>query len=106
MVICAHCRNNSWNYGYWTHTAKVVTMIKLLFKEFKSGMHQFGQNITLIVNSILLTIVYILGVGITSITAKVLSKQFMKKSLSKKSKTYWSKLDLKKEKEDTYYRQF
>ena len=39
-------------------------------KEFKKGFEEFSSNITIIINSILLTLVYLIGIGITSIIAK------------------------------------
>jgi hypothetical protein len=79
---------------------------KLFFKGFKKGMKQFSDNISLIINSILLSIVYLLGVGITSIFAKLSGKHFLDLKLSKKKKSYWSSLNLKKKPIENYYRQF
>ncbi len=81
-------------------------ILKNFFKGFKKGMSDFGQNITIIVNSILLTIVYIIGIGITSIIAKIFKKHFLDTKISKEKKSYWSELDLKKKPLDNYYRQF
>ena len=44
------------------------------FKPFKEGMNDFGSTIAIIVNSISLSFVYFLGVGITSFVAKLISK--------------------------------
>jgi len=75
-------------------------------KGFKKGMHDFGQNVSLIINSILLLIVYIAGVGITFIFSKILHKHFLDLKISKNHKTYWSDLNLNKKKIEEYYRQF
>ena len=80
-------------------------MIKQFVKGFKKGMGNFGMNITLIINTILLSFVYLIGVGLTSIIAKIFGKHFLETKLSKKS-TYWSNLNLKKKKFEEYYRQF
>ena len=78
--------------------------MKLFFKGFKKGMKNFGDKITVIVNTILLTVTYLVGVGLTSIAAKIVGKKFLGKNKSKES--YWSDLDLKKEPIEKYYRQF
>lgn len=80
--------------------------IKQFFKGFKKGFSAFGHNISIIINSILLLIVYLIGVGMTSIFAKVFNKHFLQKKIIAKKTTYWSDLNLKKKPIDEYYRQF
>ncbi|MBI2653405.1 hypothetical protein HYX02_01200 [Candidatus Woesearchaeota archaeon] len=79
--------------------------LKQFFSGFKKGMKNFGQNIALIVNSALLSIVYFIGVGFTSIISKIVRKHFLDTKLSKKA-TYWHDLNLKKKPIEEYYRQF
>lgn len=78
---------------------------KLFFDGFKKGFKDFGHNISIIVNSALLVFVYLIGVGITSVVAKLASKHFLDTKRSK-SKSYWSELNLKRKPVDEYYRQF
>ena len=80
--------------------------METVFKGFKKGMQDFGHNITIIINSILLSIVYIIGIGLTSIIAKIFKKSFLDTKISKEKKSYWSELNLKKKSLDKYYRQF
>ena len=80
--------------------------LKFHFAEFKKGISLFGQNISTLVNFLLLSLVYLLGVGFTSILSKILKKDFLEVKLSKDKKTYWSKLDLKKESLEKHMRQF
>lgn len=68
-------------------------------------MKEFGYTIAIIINSILLSIVYIIGVGLTSIIAKLVRKNFLEKKFSDKE-TYWENLNLGKNKMEAYYRQF
>jgi hypothetical protein len=75
-----------------------------MIKGIKKGFQDFGHNISLIVNSILLSFVYFVGVGPTSLLAKLVGKDFLEKKIPQKS--YWSKLDLEKQPEEEYYRQF
>lgn len=76
------------------------------FKGFKEGLHDFGSSISTIVNSALLAIVYLAGVGATSLLAKVFKKKFLEIDCSEKKESYWSDCDLKKKPVEEYYRQF
>jgi len=79
-------------------------MTKTFFSGIKQGMHVFGTNIALIVNTLLLLIVYLIGVGMTSLIARIAKKRFLDISLDKE--TYWKSLNLKKKPMEEYYRQF
>lgn len=71
------------------------------------GMHLFGQNIALIINTILLTVVYVFGVGLTSLIAKVAGRHFLETKMKKGEKeSYWKGLNLGKKAVDEHYRQF
>lgn len=83
-----------------------MTVLKYFIKGLKKGMTEFGNNLGVIINSLLLSIVYLIGVGLTSIFAKIVGKHFFGMKPSKKRSTYWSKLDLRKKHIDEYYRQF
>ena len=75
-------------------------------KGFGLGFSEFGENIGLIINSILLTFVYVFGVGLTSIIAKIFKKHFLEMKIEKKQKSYWSNLNLKIRSIEEYYRRF
>ncbi|MBN1645423.1 hypothetical protein JW868_00110 [Candidatus Woesearchaeota archaeon] len=81
-------------------------MANRFFKGLKKGTESFSSNITTIINTLLLSIVYFIGVGITSIIARLFGKEFLDLRQSKKIRTYWSTLNLKKKPMDEYYRQF
>jgi len=68
------------------------------------GFKEFGHNISAIVNAVLLTIVYIIGIGITAIIARIAGKRFLDTKLREGS--YWNDLNLKKKPINEYYRQF
>lgn len=70
----------------------------------RTGIKRFGEYVSTIINAVLLFIVYIIGVGITSMGAKIFRKHFLDKEMSNTS--YWSTLDVKKEHMERYYRQF
>jgi hypothetical protein len=83
-----------------------MNSLREFLKGFKEGSESFVSNIKVIINSILLSVVYILGIGITSIFAKIFGKHFLDMKLSGRGETYWSELNLKKRQEDEYYKQF
>ena len=69
-------------------------------KEFQHGLKEFSTCISTIVNTVLLSIVYIVGVGIASLSNKLSKKELLE--LKQKDTTYWS--DFKQS--DKHYRQF
>ena len=75
-------------------------------KGFQKGMNAFGQCIAIIINSVLLTLVYFIGIGITAIICKIFRKQFLDLKPDKNAITYWSDIDLKKRPIKEHYRQF
>ena len=78
--------------------------LKQFLRGVRKVMRNFGYNIALIINTILLFFVYVVGVGFTSIIAKIFGKHFLETKLKKDS--YWSDLNLKKRPIEDYYRQF
>ena len=71
----------------------------------KQGMENFGKVIVSIVNFILLLPAYIIGVGLTSILAKIVGKKFINLEKEKKD-SYWISEEVKTEKEESYYKQY
>ena len=78
--------------------------MKNFIEGFWAGMKRYGENITTLVNFILLVLVYFLGVGPPSIVAKLSGKKFLETGI--KDGSYWSDLNLKKKPIDDYLRQF
>lgn len=76
------------------------------FNGLKNGQKLFGEDITQIINFILLTIVYFIGVGLTSIVAKLVGKSFLELEIDKTKESYWEELNLSKTELNEYYRQF
>jgi len=71
---------------------------------FKEGFQDFGKCISAIVNTILLSAVYFLGVGPTSVVGRLLRKRFLE--LEKQERTYWNDLQPGRRPLEEYYRQF
>ena len=87
---------------------KLGFKMKQFFLGFKEGMNTFGHLIGKVVNTILLSVVYLLGVGFTTLFAKITKKHFLdlKTERTEKKDTHWQDLHLEKKKLDEYYRQF
>ncbi len=79
--------------------------MKDFIKGLKEGQKSFGESIGVIINSILLSLAYVFGIGLTSLIAKIIGKRFLDLRLEKKQ-TYWEELNLEKKKISTYYKQF
>jgi len=80
--------------------------LKQFFKGIKKGVENFGYTISIIINSLLLLIVYLIGAGVTKLFAKIMGKHFLAHKFSKKRETYWIDLNLEKRPTEEYYRQF
>jgi cytochrome c biogenesis protein CcdA len=80
--------------------------MKKFFSGFKKGFELFGSNITCLVNTVLLTAVYIVGVGLTFLVSRIFKKRFLETKVDKKLKTYWSELNLKTQKIEEYLKQY
>ncbi len=79
----------------------------LFFKGFYAGMKKFGSNIVNIINFVLLIPVYIIGIGLSAIIAKIMGKKFLNmKKFDKKIKTYWLDKEKKKSNLEDSYKQF
>ena len=79
---------------------------KEFFDNLKKGQKNFGEDIANLVNSVLLTFVYIIGVGPTSILGRLFGKNFLNLKPDKNRKSYWEDLDINKRNIEEYYRQF
>lgn len=80
--------------------------LKLFFLGFKDGFQDFGHLIAIVVNYILLSLVYVVGVGVTAGVAKIIGKHFLDLKVPNEKKSYWTDLNLGKEEIENYYRQF
>lgn len=83
-----------------------MRIFKQFAKGFFNGFRNFGHNIIAIVNSTLLLLVYLIGVGFTKLFAKISRKNFLDDKISKERESYWTELNLNKKPLKEYYRQF
>ena len=79
--------------------------LKAFLSGFRKGSHSFGKAVTTTVNTAILTLVYFIAVGLTSLAAKAAKREFLNLSLQKKE-TYWEELNLEKKDMEDFYRQF
>ena len=82
------CCSNNFYYNLnrsFAQEAIKMTQVKKFSNGFKKGMQDFASNLTIIINFILLSLVYIIGVGITSIIAKTSNKRFLETKYKKGS---------------------
>lgn len=66
----------------------------------------FGERTSALVNAILLTIVYICGVGTMSVLAKITGKKFLDLEIDKDQQSYWRETEKQTDTLYRYYRQF
>ena len=82
-------------------------MIKLFFRGLYAGMKRFGAGIASIVNFVLLIPVYLIGIGISAVIAKLSGKHFLDlKRPDRKRKTYWVEKEHHSQEKEEFYRQF
>ena len=80
-------------------------MIKKLWYNVKSILETFGKLISGIVNFILLFAVYLVGIGIVSIFAKIFGKHFLELKKQNKSSN-WHEHKVTKQPLEQYHRTF
>jgi len=81
-------------------------MDKEIFSKFKEGQKMFGEDIATIINTVLLSFVYVVGVGVTSIFAMIFNKKFLDEKIEKEKLSYWIDYNLTIKNKEEYYRQF
>jgi len=80
--------------------------MKDFIEGFKEGQKDFGESIAIIINSVLLFLIYIIGVGLTSIAAKIFNVKFLDLEKNEHIESYWSELNLSEKPIQSYLRQF
>jgi len=80
------------------------------FKEFFNGVYEgsklFGYSAANIINSILLAVVYFVGVGPVSVIGRLLGKRFLDLEKDITPGSYWKERKQEKLSKDDHYRQF
>ena len=85
---------------------KKMVRLKEFIKGFKKGQADFGECVSTLVNSILLSVVYFIGFGVTSTAGKLLKRSFLDLKQNKSYETYWEKSEIGKYSMEECLRQF
>lgn len=72
----------------------------------KDGSSDFGFGVSKVVNFVLLSFVYVFGVGLTSLVARLKGKHFLRMEIDKGAKTYFEDEPIMKKDKEEYFRQF
>ena len=80
-------------------------MLKKIWNSVKSFLEPISKFMSNIVNFILLSLVYFIGIGSVSIVMKLFGKHFLEIGKNKK-KSNWHAHKLEKEPLENYYRTF
>ncbi len=75
-------------------------------KKVKGILDTVGKVVSTIVNVILLTFVYFVGVGLTALWARAKKHHFFERELDKNALSYWTPLPLGDRPREKFYRQF
>lgn len=81
-------------------------MVLMFFRGVKEGFKQFSDTLQWLVNVVLLSLVYFIGVGIVSFQTKLTKKKLLLLKHEKDKKTYYHELMLTTKQKQEYYRQF
>jgi len=77
-----------------------------IWEAIKKGFLAFSHFMQKIVNTILLSIVYFIGIGLTSLILKLFGKRFMELKLDKHAKSYYKNCDATKKQKSDFYRMY
>lgn len=80
-------------------------MVKFL-NSIKLGFRDFGMTINQLVVTITLIAVYIIGIGISAVLARLLKIHLLDLSVSPNKESYWTKLNLSVKPLQSYLRQY
>ena len=76
------------------------------FHSLKHGFYEFGHTLTILVNTTLLLLAYLVGIGPTAIIARLTGKRFLSAGPEPKKRSYWDPITQSNGKFEEYYRQF
>lgn len=79
---------------------------KAFLTGFKDGFRLFGRIVSGIINIILLSLVYFVGVGVTSLACKLRRKRFLELEIDRCRKSYWEESEISRRDKKDYSRMF
>jgi len=81
-------------------------MSREFFAGWLAGFKKVGHSFTTITNAVFLTLAYVIGIGPTSVIARLARKRFLDTTLDSVQQSYWCDHELKTEPIEKYERQF
>ena len=84
----------------------VITLSLFSSQEFRRGLRCPHNIVANSFNVVLLTVVYVVGIGFTSVAAKLFGKHFLVLRNDKSKQSYWGNSSITLKPLDHYYRQF
>ncbi len=84
-----------------------MAAIKLFFKGLGSGFQEPGHLLARLINTLLLLIVFVFGVGPVAIISRLRGKRYLAtKSFSQTATTYWQDCSLENKSKEDYTKLF
>jgi hypothetical protein len=74
--------------------------------DFYKGMCLFGKKVSIFINTILLLIAYVFGIGLTAIIAKLIDKNFLKLRIEKDKTSYWEETHITDKEVSEFLKQY
>lgn len=85
---------------------KLKKYCRIWLAKLTTGFKEISRFLSSIFNAIFLALVYIAGVGLTAIAAKIFKKRFLEKEINEEIKSYWVRRRPEEAKIENYLRQF
>lgn len=69
------------------------------------GVEEFGHDVNTLIISVLLTFVYVFGVGVTALIARFVGRSFLDVTFQKEIGSYWRRWDVGRHRVNRFWRQ-
>lgn len=80
--------------------------MKEFFCGFAVGFREFGHSFANAVNCALLFVVYVFGVGVTKVVARLFKRRFLDSNVNEDGASFWGALNFDSRSIQNFYRQF
>ena len=84
---------------------RVKIISRIFLRDLKQGFASFGESIVTFINTVLLVIVYVFGVGVSALMMARKRKTLLDMKIDGSVETYWKTTPLAKDMK-SHYRQF
>jgi len=76
------------------------------WQHLREGAAEFGEAIGKMVSFVLLSVIYVVAVGLTSLIGKLVGKVFVEMNIVRTRTSYWEDVDISTDKYERYLRQY